>query len=168
MKQLFLPCQWKRTSRVKLISLEDCVFTCHCRWPWHAASNYPQSTLYKNTQEFRLNTRAYLVSFLFFLYLFRTITEMWYKQSNVKTKRNMRMHPESYFLNTYWIYQWQLQWFYKTVIQTVIQTKNKYRKIMIVTKITLRRKKLLKKMLIFAQFLQMLNIDFSEWMIRIC
>lgn len=110
---------------------------CHCRWPWHAASNYPQSTLYKNTQEFRLNTRAYLVSFLFFLYLFRTITEMWYKQSNVKTKRNMRMHPESYFLNTYWIYQWQLQWFYKTVIQT----KNKYRKIMFVTKITLRRKK---------------------------
>ena len=87
-----------------------------------------------------------------------------YKQSNVKTKRNMRMHPESYFLNTYWIYQWQLQWFYKTVIQT----KNKYRKIMFVTKITLRRKKLLKKMLIFAQFLQMLNIDFSEWMIRIC
>ena len=33
---------------------------------------------------------------------------------------------------------------------------------MFVTKITLRRKKLLKKMLIFAQFLQMLNIDFSE------
>ena len=75
-KQLFVPCQWKRTSRVKLISWGNCVFTCHSRWPWHAASNYPQSTLCKNTQEFRLNTRAYLISFLVFVYLFRAITEI--------------------------------------------------------------------------------------------